>query len=309
MVTTKNLIPLMLFVVFCVAFTSCSSYAGKVRGEIQRPEEDEFFQGTQLIMLKSEAKIYMHLPDEAAKLDFIEEFWQKRDPNPETEENEVRLEYEQRLEYVNRWFREKVGNGRGAESDRGKLYLLLGAPDERSTRNENIIDRLGRPMRVLKEIWIYSSYQLYLEFVDADGFGIYRLAEWTPDLLTAIERAKFSINPQENNVPSFRFKAKFEASQIKISIPVKAITFNDNGTQMATEFNITVFIYFNYRRIDTLTFTRSMEGTKEDFLARKNILFNLPYFPASTGRYVFDIIVEDVFAKNRYREMLEYEQR
>jgi len=64
---------------------------------------------------------------------------------PETEENEVQLEYEARLEFVERWFREKVGSGRGWESDRGKIYLMLGAPDERSTRQESIIDRFGRP--------------------------------------------------------------------------------------------------------------------------------------------------------------------
>ena len=117
-------------------------------------------------MTKSEIEIYKHLPDNAARESFIEDFWEIRDPTPGTEANENRMEYERRVEYVERFFKEKIGSGRGWDSDRGKVYLLLGEPDERNTRQGTILDRFGQPKRVLKEVWIYNYHGLYLEFSD-----------------------------------------------------------------------------------------------------------------------------------------------
>lgn len=258
-------------------------------------------------MLKEEAKIYRHLPDEAAKQEFIEDFWLKRDPNPATEENEMRLEYEERLEFVERWFRESIGKGHGWESDRGKIYLLLGAPDDRTTHQANIIDRFGRPMRVLKEYWIYELYQLALIFTDADGFGVYRLEDWSPDLLAAIQRAKFAIMPEPAKLSNFRFKVKYKDGALHVEIPLNGVNFNEIDNQMTMAFKITVYIYRDYQRLDTLHTERLLKSEKETLLKQKEMLVAIPYKVEHTGVYVFDMIVEDVLAKNVYRDMCRYD--
>ncbi|UCH95670.1 MAG: GWxTD domain-containing protein, partial [Candidatus Aminicenantes bacterium] len=99
----------------------------------QIPKElykDSFFEKARFIMTKQEIEIYKHLPDKAGKEQFIEEFWKKRDPNPETEENESREEFEERITYANKWFKEH-SKDRGWDTQRGRILLQLGFPDRR----------------------------------------------------------------------------------------------------------------------------------------------------------------------------------
>jgi GWxTD domain-containing protein len=58
----------------------------------------------------------------------LDDFWESRNPDPESPVNEAYLEFQYRLAYVKRFF---GGFGEhGAEDDRGEVFLLLGPPDE-----------------------------------------------------------------------------------------------------------------------------------------------------------------------------------
>ncbi|UCH93909.1 MAG: GWxTD domain-containing protein [Candidatus Aminicenantes bacterium] len=301
---------LTITITMALTFTLISGGAygvEKIKDEPSRPG-DKFFDETRLIMLKDEIRIYKHLADNEARESFIEDFWKKRDPTPGTEENENRMEFERRVEYVERWFKERVGKGRGWDSDRGKVYLLLGDPDERTTQQKTILDRFNQPKRVLAETWIYNYHRLYLEFIDADGLGRYRLRNWTVELLGAIERAKFTIHPTEKAKQEFKFKAACKNKEIKIRIPIKLITFNENekAGSMSAGFKITLFIYHNYKKIHQLEETRNISGTHEELLNRKNIELTIPIPLSSKGKYLFDIIVEEVESGSKYRDMIKY---
>jgi GWxTD domain-containing protein len=289
-----------------IAVTLVACGGAKVNTTLQNDKYEEFYDQTRLIMLKSERQIFKHLPDDQARDEFIREFWEKRDPSPGTPENENRLEYQYRLEYIERWFREKIGSHRGWDSDRGKIYLLLGPPDTRSVRQGNVVDRLGKLKRVLKEIWVYDYYRLYLEFADSEGFGIYRLRNWEPELLNAIDRAKFVVVQNESNDHPLKFKAKYREKGINISIPVKTVSFDEIDAQMKATFNVSVFVYRDYKKIDQLSVTRTIEGSKNDFVNRKHLDLTLPYSPPEQGKYYFDIILEEVATGARYRDMIGY---
>src|ERR1700689_988056 len=58
---------------------------------------------------------------------FIEAFWQRRDPTPDTEENEFKEEHYRRIEYANEHFAAGIA---GWRTDRGRIYIMYGAPDE-----------------------------------------------------------------------------------------------------------------------------------------------------------------------------------
>jgi GWxTD domain-containing protein len=58
---------------------------------------------------------------------FKDQFWMRRDPNPTTSENEFQKDYEARIKTADETFR---GRGKGSESDLGKIFLLLGAPNQ-----------------------------------------------------------------------------------------------------------------------------------------------------------------------------------
>jgi GWxTD domain-containing protein len=276
----------------------------KIKDKPYTLKKDKFFNETQLIMTKDEVEIYKHLADNAARELFIEDFWEKRDPTPGTEANENRIEYEHRIEYVERFFKEKIGTGRGWDSDRGKVYLLLGEPDERSTQQGTIIDRFGHAKRVLKEIWIYNYHRLYLEFSDADGFGIYRLGNWSPSLLSAFERAKFIINPTKEKEQSFKFKSSVEDNIVNITIPIKAVSFDEKENTMNARLKITIFIYHQYKKVKQMEETQDISGTKEELLNRENIRLTIPFTLTDKGKYLFDVIVEEVGTGVKYRNTI-----
>jgi GWxTD domain-containing protein len=74
-------------------------------------------------------------------LRFIDSFWKARDPDPQTRGNEYKLEYYRRISYA----KKHLG---GMQSDRGRIYLILGEPTDRNTfvGSEKVVDT---------ELWTY----------------------------------------------------------------------------------------------------------------------------------------------------------
>ena len=60
---------------------------------------------------------------------YLDEFWRKRDPTPETAVNEARAVFMQRVDYANATYT-RIGLGKGMFSDMGRTYILYGAPSE-----------------------------------------------------------------------------------------------------------------------------------------------------------------------------------
>ncbi len=106
-------------------------------------------------------------PEERMKLWRV--FWEKRDPFPSTPVNEGLVEYFRRLKYVNRNFTTHIEEG--WKTDRGRVYLTLGPPDE-SIRRERW-NNLGT-----WEIWVYDrslGFKVVLYFEDRGFTDDYRL--------------------------------------------------------------------------------------------------------------------------------------
>jgi len=79
------------------------------------------------IITAQEIAMFQELDKGDRKL-FKELFWMRRDYNPGTRDNEYRDDYEQRIKAANDNF--KYRGRKGTDSDMGKIFLLLGAPDE-----------------------------------------------------------------------------------------------------------------------------------------------------------------------------------
>ncbi|MEJ2505527.1 MAG: GWxTD domain-containing protein, partial [Ignavibacteriaceae bacterium] len=119
--------------------------------------------------------VYIASPEEIGKMEdgknekektkrFLE-FWKTKDPSPGNEQNEVFEEYYRRVDYSNKNFSQYMD---GWRSDRGMVYIILGAP--------NNIDRHpfeydSKPY----EVWQYYELNRSFVFVDETGFGDYRL--------------------------------------------------------------------------------------------------------------------------------------
>jgi len=96
----------------------------------------------------------------------IEAFWKGRDPTPQTIRNEAREEFYQRVEEANRQYSSSLKPG--WMTDRGRIFIKYGAPDE--------IERHPfEPNYHAYEIWYYYREGLKFLFMDAHGFGEYKL--------------------------------------------------------------------------------------------------------------------------------------
>jgi GWxTD domain-containing protein len=74
----------------------------------------------------AERQDYQRLSDTASRSAFVVDFWHKRDPTPETPENEMRAEFEKRVAFADSRFTQQ--ETRGSLTDRGMVFVLLGPP-------------------------------------------------------------------------------------------------------------------------------------------------------------------------------------
>jgi GWxTD domain-containing protein len=79
------------------------------------------------IITDEEQKAFKLLSNDEERDQFIEAFWQRRDPTPDTVENEFKEEHYRRMEYANEHFAAGIP---GWKSDRGRIYIMYGPADE-----------------------------------------------------------------------------------------------------------------------------------------------------------------------------------
>ncbi len=131
------------------------------------------------IITPAEKELFLSLPNEEERGKFIDNFWKKRDPNPATPENEFKLAYYRRIALANKFFGQ--ASVPGWKTDRGRVFILLGPPNEIQHDYFYANDSLSRPGSV-KEIWTYWDlpnpnlpYSFEFIFVDRYGTGNYVL--------------------------------------------------------------------------------------------------------------------------------------
>ena len=84
------------------------------------------------IISDREKDAFERLQSESEREAFIAAFWSRRDPEPLTPENEFRIEHYERIEYANTILG-RESSVPGWLTDRGRVYIQLGEPDERET--------------------------------------------------------------------------------------------------------------------------------------------------------------------------------
>ncbi len=141
-------------------------------GGMSEEECNKLFREMQYLASRQEKKRYEGLKTVGQKQRFLSDFMKRRDRTPETSRNEYMEEYFKRLKYANERFRTKTKAG--YLTDRGRVYLLYGEPDE--------IDRYPYSADTKPyELWYYNSIEGGVVFVfgDLTGFGDYVLLHST----------------------------------------------------------------------------------------------------------------------------------
>jgi GWxTD domain-containing protein len=190
------------------------------------PDSQEFYDVAQMIMSREEAKIFRLLPDAESRKEFIKEFWEKRDPFPETPRNEFRDEFMARIIYADQRFKE---GGKGRNTDRGRIYIFMGPPD----KFEEIFTHEDTSVRGSVIYWYYYNYGLGIEFVDEKGTGQYRIRRYEGDFFEAMDILKLggSFGPDnifKQRVVKFQLDYDKEDKKATIVLPAKALNFGED---------------------------------------------------------------------------------
>jgi len=179
-----SLFVLSLGVSFVTGQVDVDKKGRKTATEVKRIYKDWKSKDVKYIITPEEKKAFDKLTTNEERENFIENFWRRRDPNPDTEENEYREEYYERIAYAN----EMYSSGKpGWMTDRGKIYITWGKPDSVESRPMGgAYDRPaweggGSTTTYPFEIWFYRHLEgigsgIEIEFVDPTGTGEYRIA-------------------------------------------------------------------------------------------------------------------------------------
>ena len=135
------------------------------------------------IIAGEERTAWKRLTKDEERESFIENFWLRRDPTPDTIDNEFKDEHYERIAYANEHFASGIP---GWKTDRGRIYIMHGKPDEieshpsGGTYDRPIEEGGGTTSTFPFEIWRYRyiegiGNEVLLEFVDPSMSGEYRM--------------------------------------------------------------------------------------------------------------------------------------
>ncbi len=205
------------------------------------PESQKFLSEVRYIITKGERESFLKLPP-SERDQFIEEFWKKRDLDPETEENRFKDEYYQRIKEANRLFTE--GGTPGWLQDRGRIYILIGAPDQREAypRGRSFYD-------VPTEIWYYGFFPII--FVDSHWSGNYKLDPQSAQHVAEINKSQMAFKPrimEDSYVGVFELDLEIEKTQKKqtilwVKVPYRNIWLTAEGEKLKTTLELSLAVF------------------------------------------------------------------
>src|SRR5713226_6891323 len=130
----------------------------KLQKELDTPYKKWLQEEVPYIISDEERAAFLQLQTNEEREQFIEAFWQRRDPTPDTVENEFKEEHYRRIAYTNERFSSGIP---GWRTDRGRMYIMWGPPDQieshssGSTYNRPMTEGGGQTSTYPYEDWTY----------------------------------------------------------------------------------------------------------------------------------------------------------
>ena len=174
--------------------------------ELQGPFKRWLKEDVLYIITGVERKAFLRFTTAEEREDFIEQFWMRRDPTPDSMENEYKEEHYRRIAYANDRF---ASGFPGWRTDRGRIYITFGPPDEIEDHpSGGLYDRPmdeggGVTATYPFQIWRYRYIEgigvdILIEFVDRTMTGEYRhtMDPYEKDALTHVPGAGATLYEQ-----------------------------------------------------------------------------------------------------------------
>src|SRR5580700_11022071 len=178
----------------------------KLRKELETPYRKWLNEDVTYIITDEERQAWKRLSTDDERENFIEQFWLRRDPTPDTEENEYKEEHYRRIAYANEHFPSGIP---GWKTDRGRFYIMYGPPDEIDDHSsggsyDRPIEEGGGNTSTFPFIdWTYRYIEgvgtnVKIEFVDTTMSGEFRMTmdPSEKDALTYVPGAGLTLYEQ-----------------------------------------------------------------------------------------------------------------
>ncbi|HEV2378515.1 MAG TPA: GWxTD domain-containing protein [Terriglobia bacterium] len=154
-----------------------------IQKESESPYKKWIEQEVPYIITDEERQTFKKLATDEERESFIENFWERRNPNPGNPENEFKEEYYRRIAYANEHYASGIP---GWKTDRGRIYIMYGPPNEvdshpsGGTYERPAEEGGGETSTFPFEDWTYNyidgiGNNIQLEFVDPTMSGEYHL--------------------------------------------------------------------------------------------------------------------------------------
>jgi GWxTD domain-containing protein len=292
---------MLLLLITAIAITGVTGFAKKKLD----PESEDFYKYARYLFTKNERKIFLNLPTPEERREFIKYFWEIRDPNPYTEENEFKLEMEQRFEFVSKYLKE--GPVPGWKTDRGRIHILLGPPHNRL---EEPFPPVDAPYKGII-YWYYEDTNILAVFVDTKGNGFYRmdLTRTSMRLLDELDNRKHYIADTEAgkfSVDILKFNVSYDPKEGKLifEISTKNVFFDKDGSNMTSKFKMDLMVYYGKKKFLKHSEVKTVQMNEDDILKKNaKIKVEIP-FKLPEGKVKVDAIVTDFLGNATSRKLV-----
>ncbi|MFB3829346.1 MAG: GWxTD domain-containing protein [Bryobacteraceae bacterium] len=278
----------------------------KLRKELETPYRKWLNEDVSYIITDEERTAFKRLQTDEEREQFIEQFWLRRDPTPDTAENEFKEEHYRRIAYAN----ERYASGiPGWKSDRGRIYITFGPPDEieshpsGGTYERPIEEGGGTTSTFPFEIWRYR----WIEGIGTDILiELFAKLQKPPaikfkDLEAAVtSKITFNILPMQVRADYFPVTETSILTNVTLQFSNKDLNFQSKDGVQKAVVNIYGRITTMSRRVinvfeDTVTVDSPAEMlaalTQRQSIYQKSI-------PLAPGMYRLNVVAKDVIGGN-----------
>jgi GWxTD domain-containing protein len=186
------------------------------------------------IISTDERKAFLLLKSDQERDNFIQNFWDLRNPDPHSDSNSYREEHYRRLAYVNQMFGHPMV-GDGWQTDMGQIYITLGAPQQKADY------QTGQNVKPI-QIWFYQSdtpalppyfYVLFYKRSPTDEYTLYSPYQDGPvRLVTTLE----NMNDQKKSLDIIRKSMGDEVAHTTLTlIPNEPVDFSSYSPTLTSD--------------------------------------------------------------------------
>lgn len=226
-----------------------------LKKELETPWKKWMNEDVTYIITDEERKAFKQLNTDEEREQFVEQFWLRRDPTPDTVENEFKEEHYRRIAYANERFASGIP---GWKTDRGRIYITFGPPDERDehpsggTYERPTAEGGGETTTFPFEDWRYRYIEgigndVNIEFVDTTMTGEYHM----------------TMDPSEKDALTYVPGAGLTLAE-QLGLSDKTARFNrTDGTHMGASLGATPASYNQFDRLEQ--FAKLQQAPKVKF--------------------------------------------